>query len=193
MNRVRRSKVIVAASILFAAVFSLGAGSPSAWNVLRVAFRKIAKEEPMREGPLHDATRGSVALVHGPDNPGLSVVEPAEMGEFDGLFEVEMYNWIPRPNLATNPIEEFANGFQERNTGHVHGWVFNQASEQVRFYGAGSLVFHPVGDRFYVEDSFPPGVYKAYFQLQNHDHTPPIQARAPDFPAITSVTFIVSP
>jgi len=145
--------------------------------------------EPSKEGEISNKMRGASQMVHGP-NPGIVVHSPANLGEWDGEFVLSFKNWDYQPDRATNPVMAFANGFQEKNTGHVHGWVFNEAGEQVRFYGAAGAEFDGT---FYVKpDGFAPGEYTAYFQLQNHDHTPAIQANAPAFPSIRAVTFIVS-
>lgn len=59
-----------------------------------------------------------------------------------------------------------------------------------RFYGATSLT--QVGiNQFVLGDEFPPGVYKAYFQLQYNDHTPMLQATAPALPSIDTTIFWV--
>jgi len=145
--------------------------------------------EPSREGEISDKMRGASQIIHGP-NPGIVVHSPANLGDREGGFVLSFKNWDYQPSRATNPVAAFANGFQERNTGHVHGWIFNEAGEQVRFYGAAGAEFD--GTFFVRPDEFAPGEYTAYFLLQNHDHTPAIQANASAFPAIRAVTFSVS-
>jgi hypothetical protein len=122
-------------------------------------------------------------------NPGIQVLSPAPSGLFEGAFRVAITNFDYVPELATNAREEFANGFVEPGRGHVHGWIFDSRGEQVRFYGAGGSEY--VGNVYIKTDDFEPGSYTAYFALQNHDHTPTIQASAPAFPPIASVAFMV--
>jgi len=143
--------------------------------------------EPNREGIIHNSVRGRT-MIKSEVLPKLTILSPQE--NWTGQFIVKIDNFDYQPNLATNPISSFANGFQEVNRGHVHGWVFNSEGIQVRFYGAAGTTYEKP---LYIKpDEFPPGVYTAYFQLQNHDHTPVIPALAPQFPAIASVKFIVT-
>jgi len=122
-------------------------------------------------------------------NPGIRVLSPSNGGLFDGSFRVAISNFDYQPELATNPREQFANGFVEPGRGHIHGWVFDSQGSQIRFYGAGGADF--VDDVYIKPDSFEAGSYTAYFALQNHDHTPSVQSTAPAFPAIGSVAFVV--
>jgi len=85
--------------------------------------------------------------------------------------------------------------------GHLHGWVFqldgnkemirNDAgvptpASYLRFYGALGAEF--TGDAvqgFYVKtDELPDGNYRAFFQLQQNDHTGMKQASARRFPVL---------
>jgi hypothetical protein len=144
--------------------------------------------EPLREGQVSNRMRDLSQIKHAP-NPGIEIVEPGPYEPWGGEFVLTFNNWDYKPERATNPVTQFANGFQELNTGHVHGWVFNEFGQQVRFYGAAGTTFDGI---FYIKpDDFPPGQYIAYFQLQNHDHTPAIQENAPAFPSIQSVSFFV--
>ena len=148
----------------------------------------LAVIEPTREGRFSDRLRGSTAIVSDP-NPSITVLSPADGGEWDGTFLVAIEDFDYQPDLATNPVEAFANGYQERNRGHIHGWVFTEDGEQIRFYGAAGTTFE---NGVYIKpDDFPPGRYRAFFQLQNHDHSPVTQANAPAFPAIDAVIFEV--
>jgi hypothetical protein len=164
-------------------------GTPRNAAIIALAISALAFLEPNREGPLHDSVRGATAVVSA-INPSLEVLHPCDGEVFDGAFLVSINDFEYRPDLATVPSTQFANGFQERNRGHVHGWVFDETGRQIRFYGAAGTTFE---DGIYIKpDSFSPGVYKAYFQLQNHDHTPVIQRNAPAFPAIVSTVFVVA-
>lgn len=148
----------------------------------------LAVIEPTREGRFSDRLRGNTAIVSDP-NPSITVLSPSDGGEWGGEFLVGIEDFDYQPDLATNPMEAFANGYQERNRGHIHGWVFDENGEQIRFYGAAGTTF---SDGVYIKpDDFPPGRYRAFFQLQNHDHTPVTQANAPAFPAIDAVVFDV--
>jgi hypothetical protein len=144
--------------------------------------------EPWREGPVHNRMRGESQMVHNP-NPSLDIISPLPYGAWDGEFVVTFNNWDYVPEIATNPATQFANGFQEQGRGHAHGWVFDSFGRQIRFYGAAGTTFDGT---FYIKpDEFPPGEYIAYFQLQNHDHTPAIQQTAAAFPSMKSVSFFV--
>lgn len=159
-----------------------------ALSLLSAAISFAVALEPWRQGPIHNRMRQASQIVHGP-NPAIEIIEPAPYSEFTGEFVLAFDNWDYRPERATNPQTQFANGFQERNTGHVHGWVFDEFGNQIRFYGAAGTIFDGT---FYIKpDDFPPGSYIAYFQLQNHDHTPAIQVNAAAFPSMQAVTFFV--
>lgn len=148
-------------------------------------------------------------------NPEIEIIEPVDNGLFTGSFVVEVKNFDYLPELATSALREFAIGTDSLGTplvfaeGHLHGWVFevdadgrkirNDAgvptpASYLRFYGAGGATY--VGDRNYalygLTDELPPGRYKAYFQLQQNDHTGALQASAPAFPGIDSVLFRVA-
>jgi hypothetical protein len=156
-------------------------------SMLAAGFVLAMQFEPTREGKLHDSIRGR-SIIKSAVLPSLEVVSPVE--DWEGRFIVRLNDFDYRPDLATNPVQAFANGFQEINRGHIHGWVFDSDSNLVRFYGAAGTQFD---DPFYIKpDEFPPGRYTAYFQLQNHDHTPVIPALAPQFPPIASVSFWVT-
>lgn len=156
--------------------------------LVALALAAVKQIEPGREGRFHDRIRGETAIVSD-ENPAITVLSPLDGDLFDGAFVVGFTAWDYRPDDATNPVTEFANGKQRRNSGHVHGWVFDERGEQIRFYGAAGASFE--NDLYQKPDAFPPGEYKAYFALQYDDHTPAIQARAPDFPAIACVSFVV--
>jgi hypothetical protein len=157
--------------------------------IVSLAISVLVTFEPTKEGPLNDTMRGATAIVS-EVNPSLDILTPRDGEEFEGAFLVAINDFDYRPDLATIPSTEFANGFQEVNRGHVHGWVFDEFGNQIRFYGAANTVFE---DGVYIKpDSFAPGLYKAYFQLQYHDHTPVVQATAPAFPAIVSTVFEVT-
>lgn len=147
-------------------------------------------------------------------NPEIEIVSPTEGGRFEGSFVVEIRNFDYLPEFATSPVNAFAIGTDNLGLplkfgeGHMHGWVFEVDADgrkirqdgaiptpasYLRFYGAGGADY--VGNRdlaFYsLSDALPPGRYKAFFQLQQNDHTGALQASAPAFPAIDSVTFVV--
>lgn len=153
-------------------------------------------------------------LKAGLDNPEVEVVFPQPGGWYFGFFVVEMKNVNYLPELASNPVSEFAIGADAsgapllQNEGHIHGWVFevdrwgrlirNDAgiptpASYVRFYGAGNAEYFGDYQRaWYIkEDDLPRGRYRAFFQLQQNDHTGMQQASAPAFPGITSVDFRV--
>ena len=144
--------------------------------------------EPAREGDVNDNLRQMTQIIH-PNNPAINVECPENLGKWEGEFRLTFESFDYQPDLAANPMQEFANGFQEVNRGHVHGWVFNEQGEQIRFYGAAGTTFD--GTTYIKPDTFDPGKYVAYFQLQNHDHTPTIQSNAPAFPSIKTVNFYV--
>ena len=149
------------------------------------------------------------------DNPQIDIVLPRAGGFYWGFFAVEIKNFDYIPELATNPVQAFATGADAAGDplvfaeGHLHGWVFEvdrwgnilrepstgkpTPASYVRFYGAGGAEYF--GDRtraFYVKtDDLPRGRYKVFFQLQQNDHTGALQASAPAFPGIASVTFRV--
>ena len=151
--------------------------------------------------------------VTGP-NPEVEVLVPWENGPFFGFFLLETKNLLYAPELATNPVTQFAIGVDllgdklRFGEGHLHGWVFkvNRRGEliredgpvptpqsYVRFYGAGGAEFFGGYERgyYFKADNLPRGRYRAYFQLQQNDHTGMKQASAPAFPGITSVDFYV--
>jgi hypothetical protein len=151
----------------------------------------------------------------GLDNPTVEIIEPRNGGGFRGRFVVKVENFSYRPELATNAATEFNIGVDsagnplEQNDGHLHGWVFETDKfgnmlrydqgrplpfSYLRFYGAGGASVVGDYDKFLYsrEDKFPPGRYKAIFQLQQNDHTAALQATAPAFPAIGIVDFKVS-
>lgn len=157
----------------------------------------------------------AVAQEPGHPNPRLQVYWPLPNAEHNGLFVVIVENFTYKPELATDPVTEFAIGQDSRRKplvsgeGHVHGWVFRRElfgdiersdgdfptpQDYVRFYGAGGADFYAFGTNgYYVKfDALPPGEYRAYFQLQQNDHTAALQATAPAFPAIASVDFYVA-
>lgn len=148
----------------------------------------MAAIEPYREGPLHDRLRGKTVIL-ADTTPYIDIIEPQDGGEWAGQFRFTVSNFQYAPERATNPVAAFANGKQEQNIGHLHAWVFDEQGEQVRFYGAPGLIQDD--DVFSRADDFPPGVYRAYWQCQHHDHTPMVTHVAPEFPSIASVTFVV--
>lgn len=155
-----------------------------------------------------------VVVDLGLDNPEIEVLVPFHRGFYPGFFLVETRNVSYRPELATNPVEAFAVGADAegslliQNDGHIHGWVFevdrwgrlirNDAgrptpTSYLRFYGAGGAEFFGDETRgwYFKTDDLPRGRYRAYFQLQQNDHTAMKQATAPAFPGIASVDFFV--
>jgi hypothetical protein len=153
-------------------------------------------------------------ITMGLDNPELEVRIPFEGGFYPGFFVVETRNISYRPELATNPVTQFAVGVDAnndplvQNDGHIHGWVFRLdrfgniirndkgrpvPTSYLRFYVAGGAEFFGNEKRgyYYKTDDLPRGRYRAYFQAQQNDHTAMQQATAPAFPAIASVDFWV--
>ena len=145
-------------------------------------------------------------------NPEIEVLFPWQNGFYPGFFIVQTKNVFYAPELATNPVTQFAIGVDllgdklRFGEGHIHGWVFrvdrhgrlvrNDAgvptpASYLRFYGAGGAEFF--GDEnvgyYFKTDTLPRGRYRAFFQLQQNDHTGMLQASAPAFPGITSVDF----
>ena len=164
------------------------------FNLIRLAIfvsstiSLLSVIEPAREGRFSDRLRGSTTIVSDP-NPSITVLSPADSGVWSGEFIVGISEFDYQPDLATDPVNAFASGYQEKNRGHIHGWVFDESGNQVRFYGAAGTTFE---NGLYIKpDEFPPGRYRAFFQLQNHDHTPLVQASAPAFPAIDAIVFDV--
>jgi len=151
------------------------------FTLIVVTIPTITAFEPTKEGPGSRAMRGAAQLKH-PLAPGIKITSGTV---FDGAFTIELANWSFRPDKATNPRDNFADGTQEQNEGHLHGWVFNEAGEQIRFYGATAFLD---GTQ---TDTFEPGRYRLFVQLQNHDHTPTIPPMAPDFPAVDAIEFDV--
>lgn len=156
--------------------------------LIALALAAVKQIEPAKEGRFHDRIRQETMIVSS-ETPAITVVSPLEGDLFEGEFVVGFTDWDYQPDDATDPVNAFANGKQRQNTGHVHGWVFNEYGDQVRFYGAAGSTYE--NDLYRKPDAFPPGIYKAYFALQYDDHTPAIQARAPDFPPIACVSFVV--
>lgn len=165
-------------------------------SLLRNAFRRLVRIEPDREGPIYDGIRGNVVVVN-PLNPAVEFVTPFD-GEIldadeDIVIEVDIANWLVDPFKATPAATEFAIGKQEHQTGHTHVWIYDMdTGERVRFTGASGLL--PTGDGgIHVSTAFtlPPGVYKAYVSLQNHDHTVATQSSAQSLPPIDAVAFVV--
>lgn len=154
----------------------------------------------------------------GLNNPAVEVVEPKNNGIYRGRFLVKINNFNYRPELATNPVLSFAIGQDSKgnplyqNEGHVHGWVFAVDNKgkviredtgrptpqsYLRFYGAGgALTEGDYNEMYYIKSDdlsdLPAGKYRAFFQLQQNDHTASLQATAPAFPAIAVVDFIKS-
>ena len=141
----------------------------------------VATFEPTKEGPGSKAMRGAAQLKH-PLEPGIKITSGKV---FDGAFTVELTNWDFRPDKAVPASTNFADGTQNENEGHVHGWVFNEAGEQIRFYGGSSF---PGGIQ---TDTFEPGSYRLFVQCQNHDHTPTIGPSARSFPSVDAIEFDV--
>ncbi len=169
-----------------------GQSANSAFTLLANAFKTMVKLEPLREGPLHDSVRGQGVITHGP-SPTVKFVEPPDGGAFQGYVAVNVTNWVVDPSKAVSAGTQFANGHQERNTGHTHVWIYDLATgAQVRFTGAAGLLYNAsTGRHESALFSLPPGWYKAYVQLQNHDHTAAIPASAPTLPGIDTVVFHV--
>lgn len=159
-------------------------------SLLATVVTLSGKLEPMREGPIHDEMR-RVSTIVNPLNPGIEIIHPLDGEEFGGILEIIMHNWEYVPELAL-PGSRFAEGYREHQRGHNHVWIFDTLTgEQVRFLGAGGWIETPDGTHVRPLD-LEPGMYKAYFQLQNHDHTPAIQSAAPSFPAMASTIFTVT-
>jgi hypothetical protein len=175
-----------------AASLAYGGNATSAMRLLENAFATMAGLEPLRDGPLHAYARGMSVIRHNP-SPTVQFVEPLDGGEFQGYVAVEINNWLVDPSKATNAATQFANGTQEPHVGHTHVWIFDQETgARVRFTGANGLLLNPdTGLHESADFTLPPGVYKAYVQLQNHDHTAAIPATAPSFPGIDAVVFTV--
>lgn len=147
-------------------------------------------------------------------NPQANMVWPYPGGPQCDFFVVETKNFNYKPELATNPVTDFAVGVDVNgdplppNEGHLHGWVFQldrwgrpirgdgdfpTPGSYLRFYGAGGADFVGNSERGYyiLQDRLPRGRYRAYFQLQKNDHTALQQQTAPSLPGIVSVDFRV--
>ena len=181
-------------------VLLLGAAVPKfdkAWKALEKALDLIVQIEPDQEGALHDEMRGAGAIIHDP-SPTVVFVDPLDGDDLtEGepiVLTVDIANWIVDPSKATNAATEFAIGKQEHNTGHTHVWIYNMdTGARVRFTGANGLLPTGVGGlHTSAPFTLPVGRYKAYVQLQNHDHTAAYPATAPTLPGIDSLIFTVS-
>ncbi|QDU92970.1 hypothetical protein [Lignipirellula cremea] len=111
-------------------------------------------------------------------------------------FHLQLENWLWDPSRATSAGSAYANGNNEPNIGHLHGWLYELTSgDLVRFYGAnlnGAVTYDAVtGDLFFTQNGLEPGVYKMYFQAQNNDHTAQAVPAAPNLPAMETVVFTV--
>ena len=159
----------------------------------------------------------STSQAQEPVNPELEVLIPWENGPFLGYFLLETKGIEYLPELATNPVTDFAVGTDALGLpllfgqGHIHGWVFRlkrngelmrqdgplpTPASYARFYGAGGAEFFG-GKRkgFYVKSDdlsdLPRGRYRVFFQAQKNDHTALQQINAPAFPPIASRDFWV--
>jgi hypothetical protein len=150
------------------------------------------------------------------ENPQVLITSPKPFERFKGSFRIVLKNVQYRPELATNPVQEFAVGVDAAgdplipNDGHMHGWVLPvnwwnlrtrrddgdkpTPSSYIRFYGAGNA--EVLRNRngtvvLRIRDDFEPGLYKAFFMAQRNDHTTMTQATAPALPAVETVLFWV--
>ena len=167
---------------------------PGLYQRLDQAIRQLTTYEPTKEGPGFAAVRGASVLPN-PANPGVKFQYPVDGQSvpFGFVFEMRLQNWDFRPDLATNPLTNFADGTKELQTGHLHVWIYNyDTGEQVGFLGAGSnYVRVGLGQVNTAQQKLPPGRYKAYVVLQDHDHMVPTQTRAPARPGFDAVVFTV--
>lgn len=173
-------KLFISFLVTLSVVLAVIACSPSnAPTILSVQ----PTTEPVAEEPNCNRVISGVS-------PVIEIISPVDNGEFEGQFAIRLTDFAYKPGEATDASTEFAIGKQEVNAGHFHGWVFNRdTNERVKFYGASGYMFE---DGLYVRpETLEPGNYKAYFQLQNHDHTGVTPARAPDLPGIATVLFTV--
>ena len=149
-------------------------------------------------------------------NPEIEILLPPDNGTHIGVFFVQLKNVDYRPDLATDPVTQFAVGTDKNGDplkfgeGHIHGWVFKvNATGRIarkdanpspvaylRFYGAGGATV--VGNKnlsYYTKfdtlSDLKPGRYRVFFQVQHHDHTAMTQINAPAFPAISSRDFYI--
>ena len=154
--------------------------------------------DPTGNDPLAQETRATF-LVKSFVAPSVIVEAPLDGTSFAEnepvTFDLQLVNWSWRPDLATNAGTEYANGDNIPNIGHLHGWVYDLVTgERVRFYGANlnrAVTYDPNTGSLSFTDTYPPGIYKMYFQAQNNDHTAQAVPAAPNLPAIDTVVFSV--
>ena len=167
---------------------------PGLLNRIDAMFRFVLLYEPDRIGPVHNKIRGSSDITN-PANPAVKITYPSDGETVPTLFsmQIALENWQFAPDRAVNPQTNYADGTRERQIGHTHVWFFNyDTGEQVLFLGAGSN-FAKLGATGLITGqlNLPPGRYKAYISLQNHDHTVANQASAAALPPADAVAFIV--
>lgn len=160
-------------------------------ELMRV-LEKVAEAEPDGVGPYHDALRGAGRIINNP-TPAIVVSFPEDGSEIVGTFVIEAFinNWIVDPSRATSAGTEFAVGHQEPAIGHTHVWIYDMdTGDRVYFSGASGLL--PTGDAYASNPvSLPPGRYKLYTVLQNHDHVMAIPSNAQALPPVDAVAFSV--
>lgn len=161
-------------------------------------FKQLSRVEPVREGKHYDSIRGQTVLIN-PLNPSAIFFFPGDGAVLSTstpiIIRVKIENWIVDPAKATSASTQFAVGKQEYQTGHTHVWIYNQETgERVRFTGANGLLEADgcgCGCHGSVPFFLPPGYYKAYVSLQNHDHTLAVQSSAQSLQAFDAVVFQV--
>ena len=191
------SVVVLSVFVLTGSLVAAGVGKGQLNAVsqhLDFVFRTLPLFEANRIGPTYAAIRGASVLVHSP-NPAVRFKHPVDGQTVSNrfIFEMGLENWIFRPDKATNPLTNFADGTKELNTGHLHVWIYNyDTGQQVGFLGAGSnYVKVGINQVNTTQQTLPPGRYKAYVVLQDHDHMVPTQSTAPLLPGIDTVVFTV--
>ena len=147
-------------------------------------FSYMQVATPYRVGGLYTAVRSKSVLVEKAAlNPTLTVAYPRDDDLFAGSFWLTTTNWTIVPKARI-----YANGKQNVRQGHVVGWVFDFWGNQIRHYT--DVIVLPNGT-LQIDDTFPDGTYKAYFQLKRTDGTPVIHAASNMMGSFATTRFVV--
>jgi hypothetical protein len=144
-------------------------------------FTYMAMVEPTREGTWHRQVREKTVLVE-TVNPAIRMMYPLDCEEFMGQFAFQIDNM----NFDRG---EYTKGRQYRNWGYVTGWVVDSDGLPVRYYD--NVTFMDIDGVCTIDDTFPDGYYKVYFQLRRSDGTPHVMANASDMGGFCSAVFSV--
>ena len=195
--------VVLLAGFVCAGSLAYGQDARSLWGRGRVPqglyraidgmFRIVSRYESDRIGPLYNKIRGSSAITN-TVTPYVRFTYPTDGQTISGngiVLRAFVANWVIDPSKAVSAGTQFANGTRERNTGHTHVWIYDPQGNEVKFTGASGLLPCGVNEVASAPFNLPPGTYKAYVTLQNHDHTVAIPGGARTLPPINTVLFTV--